>query len=122
MGKKRLIRHMGMTMSEEEHRQWHEKHRGQRLTPEEHEKLMEHLGASEEEDRKWHEAEGVPPVEAPEPPPNGQRVNCFAIGGGFIEYCVRQGWLIRRGRARAAKYYVTEAGRTALAEYGITKY
>jgi hypothetical protein len=35
---------------------------------------------------------------------------------------VERGWLIQQGRGRAMKYYVTEAGRAALAECGITKY
>jgi hypothetical protein len=122
MAKKRMIRHMGMIMSEEEHRQWHEKHQGKRLMPEEHKKLMEHLGVSEEKDHKWHKTQGVPPVETVEPPPGDDPVNPFAIGGGFLEYCVRQGWLTRQGRGRGTKYYVTEAGREALAGYGIVKY
>lgn len=122
MAKKRPIRHMGMTMSGEEHRQWHEKHKGKRLTPEEHKQLMERLGVSKEEDRKWHKAQGVPPVEAVEPPPKGNPVNCFAIGSGFLEYCVREGWLIRQRQGKGTKYYVTEAGREALAGYGIVKY
>jgi len=122
MAKKRPIRHMGMTLSEEEHRQWHEKHEGKGLTPEEHKQLMEHLGVSEEEDGKWHKAQGVPPVEAVEPPPGSDPVNCFAVGGGFLEYRVRQGWLLRQRRGRATKYYVTEVGREALAGYGIVKY
>jgi len=122
MAKKRMIRYMGMTLSEEEHRQWHEKHQGKRLTPEEHKKLMEHLGVSEEEDRKWHKANGIPPAEPVEPPPGDDPVNPFAIGGAFLEYCVRKGWLTRQGRGRGTKYYVTEAGREALAGYGIVKY
>jgi hypothetical protein len=122
MAKKRLIRHMGMTMSEEEHRRWHEQHKGKRLTPEEHEKLMEHLGVSEAEDCKWHKANGMLPTETAEPLPDGEPVNPFAIGGGFLEYCVRQGWLTRQGRGRGTRYYVTEVGRAALAGYGIIKY
>ena len=122
MAKKRMIRHMGMTLSEEEHRGWHEEHDGKPLTPQEHKKLMEHLGVSEEEDRKWHKANGMPLPEAVEPAPESEPVNPFAIGGGFLEYCVRQSWLTRQGRGRGTKYYVTEAGREALAGYGIVKY
>ncbi|MBN1505798.1 MAG: hypothetical protein JW955_03075 [Sedimentisphaerales bacterium] len=122
MARKRPIRHMGMTLSEEEHRLWHEQHKGKHLTPEEHRKLMEHLGVSDREDRKWHKAKGMLPVETTEPLPEGDPVNCFAIGGGFLEYCVRQGWLIRQRQGKATRYYVTEAGREALAGYGITKY
>ncbi len=122
MGKKKPIRHMGMAMSEEEHRRWHEQHQGQGLTPEEHEKLMKHLGVSAAEDRRWHEAQASGPAAAAEASPGGEPVNSFAIGGGFFEYCVRQGWLTKQGRGRGTKYYVTEAGRAALAEYGIVKY
>jgi len=122
MGKKKLIRHMGMTLSEEEHRRWHEQHQGKSLTPQEHEKLMKHLGISAEEDRRWHETQQPAPAGAGEAPPDGDPVNPFAIGGGFLEYCVQQGWLIKRGRGRAIKYYVTDAGRAALAKYGIVKY
>jgi len=123
MGTKKAIRHMGMTMTEQEHRRWHREHENKSLTREEHEKLMEHLGVSQEQDRQWHkaqeESEGKPPAE---PVPEGDPVNPFAIGGGFLEYCVQQGWLIRQRRGRATKYHITEAGRGALAGFGITKY
>jgi hypothetical protein len=122
MGKKKPIRHMGMAMSEEEHRRWHEERKGQGLTPAEHEKLMKHLGISAQEDRRWHEAQQRAPAAGAEAPPKGDPVNCFAIGGGFLEYCVKQGWLLKQSQGRATKYFVTEAGRAALAEYGIVKY
>jgi hypothetical protein len=122
VAKKKVIQHMGMTMTEQEHRKWHREHEGKDLTPQEHCKLMEHLGISEKQDRQWHKAHSGSPDMPVEPAPDEKTVNCFAIGGGFIDYCVRQGWLIRQGRGRATKHYVTEAGRAALAEYGITKY
>ncbi len=122
MAKKKRIRHMGMTMTEEQHRRWHREHEGKELTPIEHKKLMAHLGISEEEDRKWHQAQEPSGPETTDLAPDAQPVNPFAIGGAFLEYCVRQGWLIQRGRGKGMKYYVTEAGREALAEYGITKY
>jgi hypothetical protein len=37
-------------------------------------------------------------------------VNPFAVGGGFIDYCVKQGWMIQEGNSRHAKYYVTKIG------------
>jgi hypothetical protein len=118
-----VIRHMGMTMTEEEHRRWHEEHAGKPLTAAEHQKLMAHLGVSGEQDRRWHQAQKAGDgASGADPAPEGEPVNPFAIGGGFLEYCVQQGWLIREGRGRAAKCYVTPAGREALAEYGITKY
>jgi hypothetical protein len=123
MGKKKPIRHMGMTMTEQEHRRWHQEHEGKHLTAEEHRQLMEHLGVSPEQDRQWHKAqEAGESKSGAEPAPEGDPVNCFAIGGGFLEYCVQQGWLTRQRRGRTTKYYVTKAGREALAQYGITKY
>jgi hypothetical protein len=120
MDKKKRIRHMGMTLSEEEHRRWHQSHPTGKLSAKEHERLIASLGISPEEDRRWHEAPGAgKTAEAAE---IGTPVNCFAIGGGFLKYCVRQGWLIEQGSGRKVKYLVTQAGRKALAGYGITKY
>jgi hypothetical protein len=86
------------------------------MTPAEHEKLMKRFGVNPEQERQWHKAQKTGEGESPaEPVPEGDPVNPFAIGGGFLEYCVRQGWLIRHRRGRATKYYVTEAGRVALA-------
>ncbi|MEN6427423.1 MAG: hypothetical protein ABFE13_18885 [Phycisphaerales bacterium] len=111
MGKKgKLVHHMGMTMTEEQHRKWHRE-------------LMQHLGISDEEDRKWHQAQQEPASEeAADAEPLGDRVNPFAIGGGFLAYCVRRGWLIQQGRGRNMSYYVTAVGRKALGGFGITKY
>jgi hypothetical protein len=123
MGKKKTIRHMGMTMTEAEHRRWHQEHEGQRLTATEHQKLMEHLGVRPEQDRRWHQAQAADnSASGTDPAPEGDLVSPFAIGGGFLDYCVRQGWLTRQKCGRAVKYYVTQTGRAALAEYGITRY
>jgi len=123
MGKKKLIHHMGMKMTAEEHRKWHREHDGKELTPEEHRKLMKRLAISEEEDRRWHQAQREPTSEEMAgAEPLGDAVNPFAVGGGFLAYCVRQGWLIQQGRGRSMRYYVTAAGREALAGFGITKY
>ena len=46
-------------------------------------------------------------------------INPFAIGGGFLDYCVRQGWLIQEGKARGAKYYITNEGEEGLKKFGI---
>ena len=123
MGKKKLIHHMGMKMTAEEHRKWHREHEGKELTPGEHSKLMNRLGISEEEDREWHQAHENPACEkVTDSVPPRDAVNPFAVGGGFLAYCVRQGWLIQQGRGRSMRYYVTAAGREALAGFGITKY
>ena len=101
MAKKKRVRPPRMVMTEEEHAQWHREHEGKDLTSKEHGALMKHLGISEKEDREWHEAQdqsrpgadsGVgSSKQAAELPSDVKTVNCFAIGGGFIDYCVRPG-------------------------------
>ena len=33
-------------------------------------------------------------------------INPLAIDGGFLKYCIKKGWLIRKGERRKVKYYV----------------
>ncbi len=112
-GKK--IKHVGMRMTEEEHERWHKEH--SELTPVEHEALMEKMGISKEQDEEWHEAHGMPeqPKRLSQKP-----INPYAVGGGFLEYCVKQGWMIREGKGRNARYYVTPEGEGKLRGFGIT--
>jgi hypothetical protein len=46
-------------------------------------------------------------------------INPFEIGGGFLDYCMKHGWIIRKGTARNGKYYVTGEGIEALKKFGI---
>ena len=88
-----------------------------RMTSALHKALMKKMGVSHEEDEKWHKRHG-----RPEKAPAGSRrtaINCFAVGGGFLSYCVRQGWLIQEGKGRTARYYATQEGKTALRQFGI---
>ncbi len=76
------------------------------------------MGVSDEEDRRWHakhESHGKHEID-----PLDILVNPFTIEDGFIDYCVRHGWLVREGRGRTARYYAAAEGREALHEYGIT--
>ena len=114
----KTIRHMGMTMTEKEHEQWHRDHKEHKeLTPEEHKLLMKHMGISPEEDKKWHRERkgvGVQPDDSDVRP-----LNPFMIGGGFLTYCVKQGWLIQEGKGNKTKYFATEKGRHELAKFDI---
>jgi hypothetical protein len=116
--KEKTIRHMGMTMTEKEHEQWHREHRGhKKLTPEEHEMLMKHMGISPEEDEKWHrEKKGV---EGQPDDSDARPLNPFMIGGGFLTYCVKQGWLTQEGKGNKTRYFATEKGRHELAKFDI---
>ncbi len=52
------IRHMGMTLTKEEHDQWHGKH--PTLTPKQHGALMKRLGVTKEQDEEWHRTHQTP--------------------------------------------------------------
>jgi len=113
MGKR--IKHRGMTLTEKEHERWHKEH--PEVTPEQHEALMRRIGISEEEDREWHEKRGVPQKTTMEP--GKKPINPFAIGGGFLEYCAKQGWIIKQCRGKNTNYYATKEGEEKLKKFGI---
>jgi hypothetical protein len=108
------VKHMGMMLTEAEHDRWHKRRRA--LTPAEHRALMKKMGISREQDEAWHKEHGPPPA-----PKKSRRkpVNPFAIGGGFLAYCVRQGWLTQEGAGRGARYYATREGKKELKKFGI---
>jgi len=113
MGEK--SRHMGMDLTEQRHEQWHSEHED--VNPEQHETMMEKMGISEEEDAKWHAANSGSTKSVDKAGENS--VNPFAVGGGFLAYCVQQGWLREVGKGRHKKYYATDEGRIELAKFGI---
>jgi len=68
-----------------------------------HAALMKRMGITKERDEEWHRthltlgeqrARGLTHVEA------------AAIGAGFVAWCVKQGWLLRRG----AEYFASKEG------------
>jgi hypothetical protein len=48
-----------------------------------------------------------------------KQVNPYAIGAGFLDYCLKLGWITREGRGRETKYSITKDGATALKKFGI---
>lgn len=46
-------------------------------------------------------------------------VNCYWVGGSFLEYCVKQAWMVRQREGRSTRYYCTPAGVDALKNFGI---
>ncbi len=50
MKKKKV--HLGITITEEEHAKWHEKHK--KTSVKEHQVLMKTMGITEKEDKAWH--------------------------------------------------------------------
>ncbi len=58
-----------------------------------------------------------PPVaEKPEDP---IPINPYWVGGGFLDYCVKQAWMVKRREGRATRFYCTPAGVEALKQFGI---
>ncbi len=101
------IRHMGMTMTKEEHTRWHKD--APQLTPERHDALMKKLGITKGKDEEWHrthqtlreqKTKGMTPV------------NPFAVGGAFLSWCISQGWLVQTGK----QYFATKEGERELRE------
>jgi|GEM_PF-4733241 len=46
---------------------------------------------------------------------NGAKINPLAPGSAYVEYCVRQGWLTKRGEGESATYELTPEGEKKLA-------
>ena len=76
------------------------------------------MGVSEEEDKKWHEEHDA--SQGGQKKAGAKAVNPFAIGGGFLDHCVKQGWLIQEGKSRGAKYYATQEREKELKKFGIS--
>ncbi len=77
---------------------------------------MKEMGVSEEEDKEWHKTYEMPRISNQA---RRKTVNPFAIGGGFLDYCVKQGWVIREGKGRNATYFATKEGAEELKKFGI---
>jgi hypothetical protein len=75
------------------------------------------MGITEAEDKRWHGTHKL--AQEPGNTPGWGPINPFAIGGGFLDYCVKQGWLIKSGTGRNVRYYVTESGEKALKKFDI---
>ena len=95
------IRHMGMTMTKEAHRRWHDD--APQPMPEKHDALMRRLGITGVEDEEWHRTH----LTLREQKMKGLKpVNPFAVGGEFLGWCVKQGWLVHQGK----QYLATKEG------------
>ena len=46
-------------------------------------------------------------------------VNCYWVGGMFLDYCVKQAWMTRQREGRSTCCYCTPAGVEALKQFGI---
>jgi hypothetical protein len=100
-----------MTLSKEEHERWHRE--APELTPKQHDAFMKRLGITKEQDEEWHRTHQT----LEEQRGSGTKsVDPFAIGGGFLAWCVKQGWLAQRGK----QYFATKEGERELRQrFGI---
>ncbi len=48
-----------------------------------------------------------------------RRIEAYQIGDGFIDYCIRRGWVMMQGSGPGATYYITPEGAEALKKFGI---
>ncbi len=95
------IHHMGMTLSKEDHDNWHRQ--AGELSPEKHTALMKRMGITPEEDAEWHRTHQTLHEQRAK---DKKAVNPLAVGGAFVEWCVKQGWLAQEGR----QYFATKEG------------
>jgi hypothetical protein len=102
VGKK--IHHMGMTLTKEEHDRFHKE--SATLTPEQHDVLMKKLGVTKEQDEEWHRTHLTLEEQRTAATVGLKEIHPFALGGGFLTWCVQQGWLVQRGK----KYFATKEG------------
>ena len=46
-------------------------------------------------------------------------INPYWVGGSFLDYCVRQGWMVKQREGRSVRYCCTPGGIGALQRFGI---
>ena len=51
--------------------------------------------------------------------PEGDIVDAQAVSKAFLDFCVMQGWMIKRGSGGSTKFYITDVGRKELRAFGI---
>jgi hypothetical protein len=55
----------------------------------------------------------------PAPKDNNIPINPYWVGGHFLDYCAKQGWMSMQREGRSTRYYCTPAGVEALKQFGI---
>jgi hypothetical protein len=104
------IHHMGMTLTKEEHDRFHKDPPA--LTPERHDALLKKLGVTKEQDAEWHRTHLTLAEQRAAATKGMKLINRLAVGGDFLAWCEKQGWLVQRGR----QYFATGQGARELRE------
>jgi len=77
---------------------------------------MKRLGITKEQDEEWHRTHLTLAEQRAQAAAEAKGINPFAVGNGFLAWCVKQKWLLRRGK----QYFATTAGARELRErFGI---
>ena len=50
---------------------------------------------------------------------HGELINPYALGGFFLQFCVKNGWLTKEGNGKYAKWYLTEQGKIELTKFNV---
>lgn len=108
------VKHMGMDITENEHKVWHEKNN--KMTPDGHKRFLSKMGITDVENKEWHKRNCD---ELDKNDSKQKTINPFFIGGGFLQYCIRKGWIIQKDKGKKAKYYVTNDGKKELRKFDI---
>jgi hypothetical protein len=98
------IHHMGMTLTRDEHEGFHKA--APELSPKRHDALMKKLGVTKEQDEEWHRTHLTLGEQRAKATEGMKGVNALAVGGGFLAWCVKQGWLAQTGK----QYFATREG------------
>jgi hypothetical protein len=105
------IRHMGMTVTKKEHDEFHKNMPV--LAPKQHAAMMTRMGITRKQDEEWHRTHATL---AEQRVKGLKRINPFAVGAGFLAFCVREGWLVQQKR----EFFVQKGGARELRErFGI---
>ncbi len=105
------IRHLGMTITKTEHDDFHKTMPV--LTPKQHAAMMKRMGITKAQDEEWHRTHATL---AEQRVKGLKRINPIAVGTGFLDFCVEQGWLVHQQR----EYFVQQGGALELRErFGI---
>ncbi len=86
------IHHMGMTLSKRSHDELHKS--APELNSKQHEALMKRMGITKEQDEEWHRTH----LTLGEQRAVGlKQIDPAAVSAGFVEWCVKQKWFVKRG-------------------------
>lgn len=64
--------------------------------------MMAKLGITKEQDEERRRTHLTLDEQRAQSAKGFKGINCFAVGGGFLAWCVKQGWLIQRGKQHLA--------------------